>query len=83
MPENFSKYNSKIAIVGAHSVGKTTLAKSLADKIGATYIHDIVREEAVPKGFEINENTPFEADGIRSADREFQIFYKKEGLCLA
>lgn len=41
-------------------MGKTTFAKALSEKIGATYIHDIVREEAAPKGFEINESTPFE-----------------------
>lgn len=48
----------KIAIAGAHGVGKTTFAKALAKRLGFNYIHDIVREEANPKGFVINENTP-------------------------
>jgi nicotinamide riboside kinase len=50
----------KIAIAGAHGVGKTTFAKALAEKLGFNYIYDIVREEAVKKGFVINENTPSE-----------------------
>ena len=50
----------KIAIAGAHGVGKTTFAKALAKRLGFNYIHDIVREEATPKGFVINENTPSE-----------------------
>ncbi len=48
----------KIAIAGAHGVGKTTFAKALAKRLGFNYIHDIVREEATQKGFVINENTP-------------------------
>lgn len=48
----------KIAIAGSHGVGKTTFAKSLAEKLNLNYIPDIVREEAVNKGFIINENTP-------------------------
>lgn len=43
--------------MGSHSTGKTTLAKALAKKLNFTYIQDIVREEAVKKGFVINENT--------------------------
>jgi len=50
----------KIAIAGSHGVGKTTFAKALAKKLNFRYIHDIVREEAIPKGFVINENTPAE-----------------------
>ena len=50
----------RIAIAGSHGVGKTTFAKALAEKLGFTYIHDIVREEALEKGFVINENTPSE-----------------------
>jgi nicotinamide riboside kinase len=48
----------KIAIVGSHGTGKTTLAKALAEKLKLNYIPDIVREEAAKKGFTINENTP-------------------------
>ncbi len=48
----------KIAIAGAHGVGKTTFAKDLAKKLNINYIHDIVREEAIKKGFVINESTP-------------------------
>ncbi len=48
----------KIAIAGSHGVGKTSFAKALAKKLDFNYIHDIVRKEAVPKGFVINENTP-------------------------
>jgi nicotinamide riboside kinase len=50
----------KIAIAGSHGTGKTTFAKSLAEKLNLKYIPDVVREEAAPKGFEINENTPSE-----------------------
>ncbi len=48
----------KIAIGGSHGVGKNTLAKALAKRTGFNYIPDIVREEALKKGFIINENTP-------------------------
>lgn len=48
----------RITIVGSHSVGKTTLAKGLAQRLNFNYIPDIVREEAVKKGFTINESTP-------------------------
>jgi len=48
----------KIVLAGAHGVGKTSFAKALAKKLKLNYIHDIVREEAVLKGFTINENTP-------------------------
>jgi len=47
----------KIAICGAHGVGKTTLSKALAEKLNIPVIPDIV-VEAHNKGFEINENTP-------------------------
>ncbi len=50
----------KIAIAGAHGVGKSSFAKELAKRMNLNYIPDIVREEAVPKGFVINENTPSE-----------------------
>ena len=52
------KKKVRITIMGSHGTGKTTLAKALAERLGFTYIHDIVREEAVKKGFVINENTP-------------------------
>jgi len=48
----------RITIMGSHGTGKTTLAKALAEKLNFRYIHDVVREEAVKKGFTINENTP-------------------------
>jgi len=48
----------KIAIAGAHGVGKSTFAKGLAERMSFHYIPDIVRDEAVLKGFVINENTP-------------------------
>lgn len=44
--------------MGSHGTGKTTLAKALAKRLNFTYIQDVVREEAVKKGFIINENTP-------------------------
>jgi nicotinamide riboside kinase len=44
--------------MGSHGTGKTTLAKALAKRLNFRYIHDVVREEAVRKGFTINENTP-------------------------
>lgn len=48
----------RIAVAATHSTGKTTFCKAIAEKKGYNYIYDIVREEAVEKGFEINENTP-------------------------
>ncbi len=48
----------KVTVAGSHGVGKTTFTKALAERLGANYISDIVREEAVSKGFTINENTP-------------------------
>lgn len=48
----------KIAVAGSHGVGKTSFAKALAERVKLNYIPDIVKEEAVPKGFVINENTP-------------------------
>jgi len=48
----------KIAITATHGTGKTEFAKALARAINGTYIHDIVREEVIPKGVAINENTP-------------------------
>lgn len=48
----------KIAVAGSHGTGKSTFAKGLAEKLSGHYIYDIVREEAAPKGFAVNENTP-------------------------
>jgi nicotinamide riboside kinase len=48
----------RIAIAGSHSTGKSTLARRLARRLGIKYLPDIVRQEAVKKGFTINENTP-------------------------
>ena len=48
----------KIAVAGSHGTGKSTFAKALSERLGCNYIYDIVREEAFPKGFVINENTP-------------------------
>lgn len=47
----------KIAIVGAHGTGKTTLAKALAEKLNYRHIPDIVRQ-AYERKFVINEQTP-------------------------
>jgi nicotinamide riboside kinase len=49
----------RVAIVGAHGVGKTTLAKALAVELGWEVIPDTAAE-AYRKGFEVNENTPIE-----------------------
>lgn len=49
----------KIAIVGAHGVGKTTLAKALAKELQLKIIPDTAAE-AFHKGFIVNENTPIE-----------------------
>ncbi len=48
----------KIAVAGSHGTGKTSFAKGLAKKLKCKYIGDIVRDEAAPKHFEINEKTP-------------------------
>ncbi len=48
----------KIAIVGSHGVGKTSLANALSAKLGYPILPDIVREEAIKKGFPISEATP-------------------------
>ncbi len=48
----------RIAIAATHGAGKTEFAKALAKAINGNYIHDIVREEAIPKGFKFNEDTP-------------------------
>lgn len=50
----------KIAIVGAHGVGKTSLSQALAAALNLSIIPDIVVQEAIQKGFTINENTPLE-----------------------
>jgi len=49
----------RIAIIGAHGVGKTTLSKKLAASLDLPIIHDVVIE-AFQKGFVINEKTPIE-----------------------
>lgn len=49
----------KIAVAATHGAGKTTFVEALAKAIiNGTTIHDIVREEVIPKGVAINENTP-------------------------
>jgi len=50
----------KIAVIGSHGTGKSTLSKALSEKLGYGRIPDIVRDEAVQKGFLINEDTPIE-----------------------
>lgn len=47
----------KIAVVGSHGVGKTTLAKGLSKVLKYPILPDIARE-AFRKGFTINEKTP-------------------------
>lgn len=53
----------KIAITGAHGVGKTTLAKSLSKKMGLPMISEIARREAKLYGFSKTEQ-------IRKAPKE-------------
>ena len=48
----------KIAIAATHGTGKTKFAKALAKELNGNYIHDIVRDVAIPLGFEFNEKTP-------------------------
>jgi nicotinamide riboside kinase len=49
----------RISIIGAHGVGKTTLAKNLAEEINFQLIPDTAAE-AFHKGFAVNENTTLE-----------------------
>lgn len=62
----------RIAIAATHGVGKSTFARALAKELGATYIHDVAREEAPVKGFEINEKTPPEVQ-IWMASRQWEL----------
>ncbi|MEK7090921.1 MAG: ATP-binding protein [Patescibacteria group bacterium] len=47
----------KIAVVGAHGTGKTTLSRGLVEHFGFNYIPDIVAD-AFRLNFPINEETP-------------------------
>jgi thymidylate kinase len=47
----------KIALCGAHGVGKTTISKILSEELAFPILPDIV-PDAFRLGFEINENTP-------------------------
>lgn len=47
----------KIAIVGAHGVGKTTLARELSKALNYPILPDTA-SEALKKGFIVNEDTP-------------------------
>lgn len=47
----------KIAIVGAHGVGKTTLARELSKALNYSILPDTA-SEALKKGFTVNEDTP-------------------------
>jgi hypothetical protein len=47
----------KIALCGAHGVGKTTISKILSQELSLPILPDIV-PDAFRLGFEINENTP-------------------------
>lgn len=49
----------KIAICGAHGVGKTTLSKMISEEFWLPILHDIV-VDAHKLGFTINEETPIE-----------------------
>lgn len=49
----------KIAVVGSHGTGKSTLSQRLSEALDIPVIPDIV-VEAHNKGFTINENTPLE-----------------------
>ena len=49
----------RIAVIGAHGVGKTTLSKLLSKNLNIPVINDVV-VEAYKKGFVINEQTPME-----------------------
>lgn len=47
----------RVTVIGAHGTGKTTLAKSIAEKLGINFIPDVV-SQAYKLGFPINEDTP-------------------------
>jgi nicotinamide riboside kinase len=49
----------RIAVVGSHGTGKTSVAKGMAEKLGFNFIRDVARD-AFKMGFPINENTPCE-----------------------
>lgn len=66
----------KIAIVGAHGVGKTTLAKELSKHLKLTVLPDAARE-ALLKGFTVNEGTSPEIQlWILSKQIEFEHDFK-------
>jgi len=54
----------KIVTAGSHGTGKSSFAKGLAEKLNCHLIKDIVREEILPKGFTINEQTPPEVQWL-------------------
>lgn len=63
----------KIAIVGAHGVGKTTLAKELASVLNYQILPDTARE-ALLTGFTVNEGTPPEVQlWILSKQVEYEM----------
>jgi adenylate kinase family enzyme len=62
----------RVVVVGSHGTGKSSLAKGLAQKLNANYIHDIVTDEICPQGFVINEKTTFELQ-LLLASRQWQL----------
>jgi nicotinamide riboside kinase len=60
----------RIALCGSHGVGKTTLAKIVAEEYGLPILHDIV-VDAYKLGLPINENTTTETQ-MRLAAKQFE-----------
>ena len=60
----------KIAISGAHGVGKTTLAKALAKELGLPLIEEVARGVAKKCGFKNTEQ-------IRDADKTVKMFFQQ------
>lgn len=66
----------KIAISGAHGVGKTTLASALSEKLGLPLIREVAREVAQNFGFKTTEEI-WRANSGKKALYQLNVFYSQ------